>query len=106
LAHRLEVARAANNTQLITLLERERQQIEVVGRKQEAPALAPIARLRTFWQQLVDAIANSTKLDVWQSVDSYGVAWWNVYDPHTGKSVCTDSESEMRQWIEDNYQED
>lgn len=105
LAHRLEVARTTNNKQLINLLERERQQLETVAISRDS-SLGSIARLKGFWHQLVEAIANSAKLKVWQTVDSHGVRWWNAYDPHTGHSVCTDSESEMRQWIEENYQED
>jgi hypothetical protein len=105
LDHRLEIARTTNNKQLINLLERERHQLETTAIRRDA-APSPIARLKGFWQQLVEAIANSAKLQVWQTVDSYGVQWWNAYDPHTGHSVCTDSESEMRQWIEENYQED
>ncbi|UBF26459.1 hypothetical protein K9N68_00100 [Kovacikia minuta CCNUW1] len=103
LAHRLEVARASNNFQLVKLLEQERWQIEGGTVLREAPQ-TPLARLRGFWQRLVSAIADADKLQVWQTADN-DIRWWNAYDPHTGKSVCTESEAELRQWIEENYRE-
>ncbi len=102
LNHRLEIARAANNSRLVALLEQERRQI-----REQAKADGVLPRdqnwLQRTWQQLVAAFTDST-LQVWQAADDAGNLWWCAYDPLTGKSVYADTETEMRLWIQQNYQ--
>ncbi|HBB33286.1 MAG TPA: hypothetical protein DDZ80_24410 [Cyanobacteria bacterium UBA8803] len=62
-----------------------------------------MAGLKNLWQGLIEAIACSSELQVWQTWSSSGIGWWHAYDPMTGQSVCTDSELELRLWIEQNY---
>jgi uncharacterized protein YigA (DUF484 family) len=99
LAHRLEVARATNNTQLIALLEQE--QKELMGR---APLSNLLNRLTTWWKGLKQEIEHAAELQVTQESDSTGMTWWHAYDPNSGHEVFTDSESELVQWIEQHYQ--
>lgn len=102
LNHRLEVAKAAHNTRLVALLEQERRQV-----RQQAQADGVLPReqnwLQRTWQQLVATFTDST-LQVWQAADATGNIWWCAYDPQTGKSVYADTETEMRLWIQQNYQ--
>ncbi|MEB3338806.1 MAG: hypothetical protein VKJ46_15155 [Leptolyngbyaceae bacterium] len=105
LAHRLEAAREANNTQLLALLEKEEQQLKTIPPSALPSNASPslMANLKSAWQGVTQAIANSSELQVRQISDDFGVNWWYAYDPHTGHAVYTDSETEMRLWIEENY---
>jgi hypothetical protein len=100
LAHRLEAAREANNAQLLALLEKEGEQVKTTPHA-TSPSL--VASLKSAWKGVTRAIANSSELQVRQISDDFGVKWWYAYDPHTGHAVYTDSETEMRLWIEENY---
>ncbi len=99
LDHRLKAARAANNTQLVALLERERQQLTNDGM---ALLKAPMGWMKRLQQGLTRFFSN--ELDVQEIVDENGRRWWRAYDPQTGKTVYTDSQSEVMLWIEQNYQ--
>ncbi|WP_026735099.1 hypothetical protein [Fischerella sp. PCC 9605] len=59
--------------------------------------------LRGIWQKIVNAVLTSQELKVWQKVDSYGHNYWEAYDPATGKSFTSGSESDMLAWIEQLY---
>lgn len=100
LAHRLEVARATNNFQLVELLERERQQISA-GTSHISP-LWNGDRLKDFVQSIIKAIAHRSELQVQQFINGSD-RWWYAFDPQTGNSVYADSEAELRLWIRDNY---
>ena len=104
LDHRLEVARAAHNNQLISLLEQEKRQLESDW-SFNGP-LSVLARLKHWWGQLAAAIAHVDDLQVWTTTDDNDALWWHAYNPRTGRSVITDSEAEMRLWIEANYWEE
>jgi hypothetical protein len=99
LDHRLEAARAADNTQLVALLEKERQQLTGNG-------IGLLKAPMNWMKRLQQAIAKffSNELDVEEIVDESGRRWWRAYDPQTGKTVYTDSQSEVMVWIEQNYQ--
>lgn len=99
LAHRLEVARAANNTQLIALLEQEQKELLA-----EAPLSTLLKRVQAWWQRLKNDIAQASQLQVTQEKDETGYTWWHAYDPNSGREVYTDSESELVMWIEQHYQ--
>ncbi len=106
LNHRLAIAKAANNARLVALLERERQQVR---QQAQADGVLPPEQnwLQRAWQQIVtvftEAFTDST-LQVWQAADEMGNLWWCAYDPETGESVYADTETEMRLWIQQNYQ--
>ncbi len=102
LLHRLEVARANQDTRLIALLEREWQQLEA---QTHAPWQALVARFQQLVQWVKGLASWQPHLQVWQFTDEMGHAWWGAFDPRTGQTVYTDSETELRLWIEQNYQE-
>jgi len=103
LERRLTVARARDDRSLIELLEQERRQLEAVN-PSKALISGAIAWMTNLWHRVSQSVNDATKLQVWQSSDEQGNRWWFAYDPTTGHSTCTDSESEMRVWIEQNYQ--
>lgn len=56
-----------------------------------------------IWQKIVNAVLTSQELKVWQKSDRYGNNYWEAYDPATGKSFKSGSESDMLAWIEQLY---
>jgi hypothetical protein len=101
LSHRLEVAKAANNPRLVSLLEQERRQIRQQA-KAEGLLQGEHNWLQNTWHKIASLFTDST-LQVWQATDDAGNLWWCAYDPQTGKSVYADTETEMRLWIQQNY---
>lgn len=101
LAHRLEVARATRNTQLIALLEKEAQQI-----KAQAPHPVGLPEIfstvRYWWAGVKQGIENSTKLSVEKIVDESGTTWWYAHDPRSGKTLYAETDTDVLQWIEEN----
>lgn len=100
LAHRLDVARASNNAQLVALLEHEKQQV--------ASNSSPARIQHYWWEKLTKFVINTlfggSELQVCEIVDGCD-RWWVASDPKTGQFVYADSEAELRLWIEENYQE-
>jgi hypothetical protein len=99
LTRRLEVARAAQNFQLIALLEQEQKQL---GLAKKQPASALFAKIKQVWNSWMDAIAHHSMLSIDQIMSDSGTVLWRAYDPHTGKTLYAESETEIVQWIEDN----
>jgi hypothetical protein len=62
-----------------------------------------VSIINSIGQRLVAVMAKEQELQVWQSSDRSGKTWWHGYDPVTGRSVCRDSEAEMRIWLEERY---
>ena len=62
-----------------------------------------VSIINSISQRLVAVMAKEQELQVWQSSDRSGKTWWHGYDPVTGRSVCRDSEAEMRIWLEERY---
>ncbi len=60
-----------------------------------------------FWKQTKQAVARwltyESELQVWQELDPNGEDRWHAYDPVSDRTFYTDSENEMRQWIEERY---
>lgn len=103
LSHRLEVARATHNTQLIALLEQEQRQLRAQGIFGKAGGLTDLTyRIRQWWAGVINAIENSSKLSVERIVDETGSVWWYAFDPCTGKTLYAETEAEVMQWIEEN----
>ncbi|HEY9621679.1 MAG TPA: hypothetical protein V6C78_15065 [Crinalium sp.] len=101
LAHRLEVARAAHNVQLVAMLEQEQRQLGLVS--SGVSSLSTLTnQVRAWLHKVVNAIANNSQLTVKQLQDSSGTLWWFAHDPRTGKTLYAETESEVVKWIEDN----
>ncbi|MFQ4145060.1 hypothetical protein [Chlorogloeopsis sp. ULAP02] len=56
-----------------------------------------------FWQKIVKLLQENQELQVYQKDDRNGNTYWQVYDPLTGKSFTSGSESDIRAWIEQLY---
>ncbi|WP_146141274.1 hypothetical protein [Stenomitos frigidus] len=101
LNHRLAVAKASHNANLVAVLEREQQQV--------APKAASsvVHSGRNWWQtmtrSITDKLFGGSVLQVVEIVDGRD-RWWVASDPRTGQLVYADSEAELRLWIEENYQ--
>jgi hypothetical protein len=111
LAHRLEVARANNNLQLVELLEQEKQQIAATidrsaNSAQPRTQTNLVAALSNGLKRLQEAFAammGNSELQVSEFMNGSD-RWWYAYNPQTGAWVYADSEVELRLWIKQNYQ--
>jgi hypothetical protein len=99
LQRRLAAAQAQQDSNLVTLLEQEYQQLTTVQ--------TPTVRRpwQAFKNAMKHAIANWSQLRVKQVVDPDGQVWWWGYNPKTGQTRYVESEAELRAWIEDTYWE-
>ena len=109
LSHRLDVARASNNSQLVELLEREQQQVISRSHSQNGHYNSlrslvnrVVKQLNALKNQLMPA-AHSSQLHVSHFVNGSD-EWWYAFNPQTGHCVYADSEAELRLWIKENYQ--
>lgn len=100
LDRRLAIARAKQDQTLIDLLEQEQKQI--VG-DQDRQGNSLQHQLSTLWEDFTAWIRGDSTVQVWQTVDQQGDRWWCAYNPKTGQSLYSDSETEMLLWIEQNY---
>lgn len=99
LAHRLEVARANNDYDLLWQLQQEQNRLNSLHR---AGSNTKAHGLKQFWKQVVAAIQNADQLNVEKIVDESGETWWYAHDPRTNKTLWAESQSEIVKWIEDN----
>jgi hypothetical protein len=100
LAHRLAVAQAAKNTQLIELLVQEQKQL---GLAPHQPGLSAFStKIKQVWQSWMEAIDRYSNLSVEQIVGEDGTIFWHAHDPKTGKTLYAESRSDVIKWIEDN----
>lgn len=108
LSRRLAIAKATNNLSLVELLEQERRQIILETTRARITKLNGLAalvdRFDRFCQGFVKAIFHP-EVRIWQTTDGVGGVYWNAYDPQSGQTITTDSEAELRVWIEQNCQE-
>ncbi len=63
-----------------------------------------LSQLKKFGQVTIQAFIDRSKLQVEQVIEGNCI-WWYAYDPKTGKTIYTDSRTELMSWIEQNYQE-
>ncbi|MFN6528277.1 hypothetical protein [Nostoc sp. ChiSLP03a] len=60
--------------------------------------------LYMIWENFVKKLlAEPNELQVWQKVDRHGNIYWQAYDPVTGKSFSSGSETDVSMWIEQLY---
>ncbi|MEO1446646.1 MAG: hypothetical protein AAFV46_10485, partial [Cyanobacteria bacterium J06635_11] len=60
-------------------------------------------RLQQLWLSFSGTLSNWTKVHIEQTVDAKGKPCWYAYNPQAGQAIFTESESEMRQWINTGY---
>lgn len=65
------------------------------------------SRSAGFWSQMGQAVVSwltyDSELQVWQAPDADGNDIWHAYDPMSDRAFYTESEDEMRQWIEERH---
>ncbi|MEO0885429.1 MAG: hypothetical protein AAFY54_05785 [Cyanobacteria bacterium J06648_10] len=98
LSRRLEVARAHHNPLLVAALECEYAQLTSTA---EPVTLGD--RLQQLWLSFSGTLSDWTKVHIEQTVDAKGKPCWYAYNPQAGQAIFTESESEMRQWINTGY---
>ncbi len=59
--------------------------------------------INSLWQHLASALIKTEEPQIWQGYDRHGNLWWHGYDPITKRSICRDSEAQMRIWLEERY---
>jgi hypothetical protein len=98
LAHRLEVARAANNLQLIRLLEQEQQ--EIVGSTPVTQSSSHLLKWMLGLKQSVSSLFRSSKPKIHQFSNGSD-RWWYTTDPETGRYIYAESEAELQLWLQE-----
>lgn len=68
-----------------------------------SPQTQPDAQRQSPVRALFNWLIQKPELRVWQKRDSQGVLRWYAYDPVRDRAYNTDSETDMRIWIEQRY---
>ncbi|MEL7068157.1 MAG: hypothetical protein AAGN15_05805 [Cyanobacteria bacterium J06581_3] len=98
LSRRLESAKAHRNLSLVAALEDEYAQLTSITK--------PITfgdRLQQLWLSFSGTLSDWTKVHIERTVNANGKPCWYAYNPQAGQAIFTESESEMRQWINTGY---
>lgn len=83
---------------------RERSEILIQAPEQKLVKKPKLFSLvNKVWQYIVTVLAQGQQPRIWQSCDRFGQIGWHGYDPVTERSVCRDSEDEIRVWLEERY---
>ncbi|MEA5463772.1 hypothetical protein [Leptothoe sp. PORK10 BA2] len=98
LTRRLEVAKASQNQQLVTALEREYEQLTSLTTTQSVDNW-----LQSLWMGFAETLSDWTKVHIQQTVNAKGQTSWYAYNPQAGQMLHTDSADEMRRWIKQTY---
>lgn len=98
LTHRLKVAKAHQNQQLVAALEKEYTQL--TSRYEPATTSTWLQKL---WLNFAATLSDWTKVHIERTVDAAGKPSWYAYNPQAGQAICTDSEGEMQQWVKTSY---
>lgn len=99
LTHRLEVAKAHHDDQLVHALELEYEQITALSH----PAPSINDRLQQAWMGFAETLSEWNKIHISQTVDVQGNSSWYAYNPQAGQALRTHSQDELRQWIKQTY---
>ena len=63
-------------------------------------------QVKRFPQAIVEALLMDRSVLQVQQILAGEAIFWYAFDPKTGKTVYTDSETELRIWIAQNYREE
>ncbi len=87
LAHRIQKAKAAQNADLLALLEREQRQLSIAS---------PI---KAAWQRSINALPDRVSIE--PLISETGAIAWRATDPRSGETRYAETEAELIDWIED-----
>jgi hypothetical protein len=89
-------------TQLMLSLK-QLENFKAAATTQFTPTADSAQRQRHAWQGFVRWLTQAPQLRVWQTCRANGQIHWHAYDPERDRRFSTDSEDEMRRWIEARY---
>ncbi|WOB41721.1 hypothetical protein HNI00_08335 [Thermoleptolyngbya oregonensis NK1-22] len=87
----------------LTLSLKQLEQFKAAATTQFTPTADSAQRQRNTWQGFVRWLTQAPELRVWQTRYASGQVDWHAYDPERDRHFSTDSEDEMRRWIEARY---
>lgn len=64
--------------------------------------LTIISPSQQLWNGFWEAISGNDEPHIWYTVD-HGHSHWHAYDPRSERSICVDSEADLRDWLEHRY---
>lgn len=59
--------------------------------------------LRNMRDNLLLALVAGHEPHISQTIDAEGRIWWRIYHPRTGRSICCESEQEVRVWLDNHF---
>ncbi len=98
LAHRLEVAKAQHNQQLVIALEGEYEQLAKITEPTSVESW-----FQQLWMKFAETLNEWTKVHIQHWVDANGQENWYAYNPQAGQAISTGSKDELNQWIKKTY---
>lgn len=101
LQHRMDVATAKQDHQLLQLLTHEQTQLESTWHGSLLPAHRG-PKVTQLWQHIAKRWPHRSQLSVEQRTTTTGEQWWHVEDPRSGKTFHAESLSVALHWIEEN----
>lgn len=101
LQHRMDVAAANQDHQLLELLTNERTQLESSW---NGASLAPHRGIKVtqLWQYMTSELTHHSQLSVERRITATGEEWWYIEDPRSGKTFNAESLNVALHWIEEN----
>jgi hypothetical protein len=66
-------------------------------------ALPIISAFKRGLQQIIQYLNRGSELQVWTTIARDGEIRWHAYDPVSDRRVVTQSEAQMRAWVEERY---
>lgn len=89
-------------TQLMLSLK-QLENFKAAVKTQFTPTADSAHRQSHVWQGFVRWLTQAPELRVWQTRRVGGQVDWHAYDPERDRRFSTDSEDEMRRWVEARY---
>jgi hypothetical protein len=60
-------------------------------------------KLGNFWQKVKVYFQTSSEPCVWRTLDTLGRTQWHGYDPSTNTTIVSESEEDLRVWLEERH---
>ncbi|GAB4135839.1 MAG: hypothetical protein Fur0046_09010 [Cyanobacteria bacterium J069] len=87
----------------LTLSLKQLENFKAHAKTQFTPTADSAHRQGYTWQGFVRWLTQAPELRVWQTRSTNGRVAWHAYDPERDRRFSTDSEAEMRRWVEARY---
>ncbi|GAB4466882.1 MAG: hypothetical protein OHK0037_23030 [Elainellaceae cyanobacterium] len=87
----------------LTLSLKQLENFKAAAKTQFTPTADSAQRQSHAWQGFVRWLTQAPEVRVWQTRRVSGQVDWHAYDPERDRRFSTDSEDEMRRWVEARY---